>query len=204
MGRKVSCFYGDNALWAYYSNLGEKGRKEFLDWLNKIRLPSDRRSESINYDYNTDYRDDVYRAGDNIVYVYTNEFGIPFYVGKGSEMRAKSIYNRSDAFMEKLNDNGVCRIFAIVSNMCEEDSLEVETLVINELLNRGWRLTNSAKTAISSDKMHDLINTYPNVLESINNITSKGLDSLLDNADYFGESGKVIKRNKTTMSVATN
>lgn len=199
MLRDKDYYIHDTGLMDYYCCLGEKARAEFLEWLTKHRLPSTERNASINYDYSTDYRDDVYRAGDCIVYLYTNEMGVPFYVGKGSEERALNVNSRNKAFTETLNRNGVCRIFAIVSNIYDKDALEIETLVINELLNRGWRLTNSSKTSISSDDMQRLIEDYPNVMKSINEITRTGLTSLLDDTDCFGETGKVVRHSKTYM-----
>ena len=196
---KVSCFMGNTDLEMYVMSLGKKGREEFLNRLNKLPLPSDKRNDSINYDYCTDYRDDVYRAGRSMVYLYTNEMGIPFYVGKGNEDRALTVINRNDGFLEVLEKNGVNRIFAIISNASDEVALEIETLVINELLRRGWRLTNSAKTSIGSDYLRQLTDYYPNVLETINDITKIGLTSLLDDNDCFGETGKVARYTKTHM-----
>lgn len=202
---KVSCFMGNNDLEMYFMSLGEKGRAEFLDRLIKLPLPSDKRNNSINYDYCTDYRDDVYRAGRSMVYLYTSEMGVPFYVGKGDEMRALSVINRNDSFLEVLEKNGVNRIFSIISNASDDVALEIETLVINELLNRGWRLTNLSKTSVTSDYMRKLTDYYPNVLETINNITRTGLASLLEDKDCFGGTGKVARLSKTYMkNVVTN
>lgn len=204
MGKDNGCYMGEWDLKHYYRCLGEKGRDVFLKWLTDEPLPSDKRNEAINYEYSNDYRDDVYRAGDKIVYLYTNDAGIPFYVGKGSETRALDINSRNSAFVEKFNQNGVCRIFAIVSNISDCDSLDVETFVINELLDRGWRLTNSHKISIDTEKHRRLSEDYPEVLVSINNITRSAMNTLLDDIDYFGEIGKVVRKNKTSVRAIGN
>lgn len=190
-------YMGNWELKDYYSCLGEKGRAEFLRWLTGNNTYIERKHPDINYEYSVDYKDDVYRAGRNLVYLYTNELGVPFYVGEGTPDRAVSISSRNDSFSEKLNEYGVCRVFAIAHNIGKTDSLEVETLVINELLNRGWRLTNLRQTSATSDKISTLSDSYPDVLETINNITKIGLTSLLDDTDCFGETGKVVKYNKS-------
>ena len=204
MFRHKDYFIYDSELHDYYASLGENGREQFLKWLSEISLPSGKRNDAINYDYSTDYRDDVYRAGHCLVYLYTNELGIPFYVGKGTEDRALNISNRNESFKERFNENGTCRIFAIVSNMFDRDALDVEAMVINELLNRGWRLTNSNIPHISKEDYESLKSDYPNVLNSINDITRTGLYSLLDDRDNFGETGKVERHNKTYVRKVAN
>lgn len=204
MSKEKVYYYRNWDLEHYYRCLGEKGRAEFLDWLTNQRLPSDERNEAINYEYCTDYRDDVYRTGDHIVYLYTDVNGIPYYVGKGNDSRAIDINGRNSAFKEKFEENGVNRIFAIVSNISDKDALDVETLVINELLNRGWRLTNAHKISIDGEKHRMLSEDFPETLVTLNNITKMGLSSLLDDTDYFSETGKVIRKNKTSVQAVSN
>lgn len=192
----------DWKLGEYYSCLGEKGRADFLEWLTNRPLPSDKHNSAINYDYCVDYRDDVYRAGGHLVYLYTDEKGVPFYVGKGYESRALDLRGRNDAFEEKFNNNGVNRVFAISSNISEKEALSVETLVINELLNRGWRLTNAHKISIDSEKHRSLSETHPKVLMTLNNITKVALSSLLDDVERFSDTGKVVRKNKTSLKLA--
>lgn len=202
--RDKEYYMGDYDLKDYYECLGEKGKDEFLKWLTKGSDRVVKKHPDINYDYCTDYRNDVYRTGRNIVYLYTNELGIPFYVGEGTTDRAVSISSRNESFKEKLNEYGVCRIFAIACNTNKTTSIEIETLLINELLNRGWRLTNSRQTSIPTEKMSLLSEDYFCVLENLNNITKIGLTSLLDDADCFGETGKVIRHGKTYMRSVVN
>lgn len=183
----------------YYECLGEKGKHEFLNWLTQDSEHRGKKHPDINYDYSTDYKDDVFRTGTSIVYLYTNELGVPFYVGEGTIDRALSVHSRNESFKEKLNEYGACRIFAIAHNINKTSAIEVETLVINELLNRGWRLTNSRQTTVTTEKMVSLSEDYFCVLENINKITKIGLTSLLDDKDCFGETGKVIRYNTTRM-----
>lgn len=190
-------FYHDFDFKEYFENLGEEARNEFKEWMNTFREYRPYRSDDINYDFGTSYCNDLYRAGRTLVYLYTNKYGIPFYVGKGDANRAVSIYNRPDAFKDKLRETDTCRIFAIAFDMMNEPALEIETLVINELLNRGWRLTNQMKTVIGRDELEELRRKYPNVINTLNNITSKAIDYLLAESDPFGEKGEVVVANKS-------
>lgn len=192
-------YYKDWDFESYYSCLGKEAREEFIKWLSEIRESYTHRSNSINYEYGTSYCNDLFRAGETMVYLYTNKKGVPFYVGKGSENRALSIYNRSDAFKEKLKETDSCRIFAIAFNVMENDALQIETLCINELIDRGWRLTNSNKVCISREKLDDLRGRYSEVIDTLNKIQSVNLDCLLDGIDYFNGIGEVVVSNKTSV-----
>ena len=182
--RNVRSYYGDFDFWNYYMSLGEGGRTKFIKWLSEIKLPHDSRSDAINYDFCTDYRNDVFKTGSSLVYIYANEFGIPFYVGKEDA-------SRSDAFWEKLEDNGRDKIYAIACNIYDADALAIETLVINELSRRGWKLTNPIKAEISSEKYIDLTQSYPEVLNSINDVTRIGLESMLQEVDCLCDKTEV-------------
>ena len=189
----------------YYDCLGEKGKEIFLKWLTADDNYTEKKHPNLNYDYSTGFQDDVYRTGRNIVYLYTNEMGIPFYVGEGTTDRALSYSSRNESFKEKINEYGVCRIFVIAHNISKAYAVEIETLVINELLNRGWRLSNSRQTSVTTEQMSELSNDYRCVMDSINEITKVGLTSLLDDKDCFDEAGKVTKVNKSRMgSVLSN
>lgn len=187
----------DYDLKSYFDCLGEKGKEQFLEWLTKNSEHREKKHPDINYEYSIDYSDDVFRTGRNIVYLYTSELGIPFYVGEGTTDRAVTIVSRNESFKEKLEEYGVCRIFAIANNISKSTALEIETLVINELLNRGWRLTNSRQTSVPKEKMSSLSEAYHCVLSAINEITKMGLTSLLEDRDCFDETGKVVRCNKS-------
>lgn len=182
----------------WYETLGQEAREEFIKWLRNSKEFSPRRSDCINYNYGTSYCNDLYRAGRSMVYLYTDKNGVPFYVGKGDEHRAISIYSRSDAFKERLGETDTCRIFGIVFDIMESDALEVETLCINELLNRGWRLTNRSKVCISQEELIKLRSTYPNVIDTLNSISSAALNYLLGD-DPFNGVGEVIVDNKSNV-----
>ena len=189
-------YYRNYKLEEYVRSLGDEARAEFMKWMNSIK-PSHWRSKCINYEFGVDYSNDLYRVGRYLVYLYTNEHGVPFYVGKGDSDRAVSISNRSSAFKDKLNESDTCRIFAIAFDVAEEDALEIETLAINELLNRGWRLVNSRKVAISKDKLGELRDTYSGITDVLNAITSNAIDYLLADRDPFGDEGKVFVANRS-------
>lgn len=181
----------------WYEQLGEDGRKEFMEWMGTFREYKSYKSSSINYDFGTSYCNDLYRVGRTLVYLYTDKYGIPFYVGKGDSNRAVSIYNRPEAFKEKLREVETCRIFAIAFEVTNEDALHIETLAINELLSRGWKLLNQQKTVISQKELMELRDIYPEVINTLNNISSKAMDYLLMEIDPFGDKGEVVVGNKT-------
>jgi hypothetical protein len=187
-------YYKNFKLKEYVESLGDEARTKFMEWITSIK-PFHQRSKCINYELGIDYSNDLFRVGRHLVYLYTNEHGVPFYVGKGDGNRAININNRSSAFKDKLNENGTCRIFAIAFDVAEEDALQIETLVINELLNRGWRLVNSQKVAISNEKLGELREDYIGVIDTLNAITSKAIDYLLGDGDPFGSDGKVFVAN---------
>ena len=190
-------YYWDNDFRSYFENLGEAGREEFVNWLHSLRQFNTRRNSSLNYDYCVAYENDLIKCGTTLVYLYTSETGIPFYVGKGTTERATNIYNRPDAFMDKLNEYGTCRVFAIACNARDEYALDIETLVLNELLDRGWRLTNTQKVAVGEKDKKRLKEEYPEIMEVINKITGKAVSYLLEEHDAFGDSGKVRIANRS-------
>ena len=180
MAEYEKSYMGDMNLKDYYDILGEEGKKVFLEWLTKKNPYCKEHKEAcINYDFSLDYKNDVYRVGRNLVYLYTDENGLPFYVGEGTSFRAKSTKSRNESFLERLNSCSNYKVFAIAHNINKEGSQKIETLVINELLNRGWRLTNSRQTTVTSEKMLALLEDYSDVIGVINNITKNGLHSLL-------------------------
>ena len=184
----------------WYESLGQGAREEFTKWLGTLRDFKPIRSKSINYDFGISYCNDLFMAGRSMVYLYTDKNGVPFYVGKGDSSRAVSIYNRSDAFKEKLSESDTCRIFAVAFDVMEKYALEVETLVINELINRGWRLTNRSKVCISQSEMNKLRNDYPEVLDALNSISRTAIDFLLGDTDNaFGNGVEVRVCNKTNV-----
>lgn len=191
-------FYGDNDFRHWYGCLGERGREEFQKWLSSISVARPDNDSNINYDYCECYCDDIVQAGDKMVYVYTSELGIPFYVGYGSWSRPLDITTREQEFKEMI-DGKVCRIFGIVSNMRDDAALDVETLCIWELLRRGWKLCNKSKISIDEDKYKELREEYPIVLDNLNKMTSSAMTLLLEDIDEFGNRGKVVKHGKTRM-----
>ena len=191
-------YYYDLDFKCWYEQLGQEAREEFKKWIDTFSPPKVRRSPDINYEFGNGYCNDLYKAGSSLVYLYTDKNGVPFYVGKGDSFRAVSIYNRSDAFKEKLSEIGTCRIFAVAFDIMEKYALEVETLVINELINRGWRLTNRNKVCISQSELNKLRNEYPEVLTTLNSIQKTALDYLLGNEDNsFGNTVEVSVCNKS-------
>lgn len=186
---------------SWFEDLGQEARDEFMKWIGTFREFKPIRSTSINYDFGTSYCNDLHRAGRTLVYLYTDKNGVPFYVGKGDASRAVSIYNRSDAFKEKLTESETCRIFAIAFDVMEKYALQVETLVINELADRGFRLTNRNKVCISQVELNTLRSEYPEVLSTINRISKTALEYLLGDEDNaFGNSVEVRVRNKSKVA----
>lgn len=196
-------YYKDWDLEFYIRALGDEARTKFMDWISSIEPRRIKRNEAINYDFGIGYSNDLFRAGEYLVYLYTDKHGIPFYVGKGMQDRAVNISNRSAAFRDNLTKSDSCRIFAIAYDTMESDALNIETLVINELLDRGWRLTNSQKVAIGREELNKLKDTYPGISDVLSKITSKGLDYLLSDIDPFGDNGKVYVANKTCVKSVT-
>ena len=198
MGKETEkSYYHDWGLEFYIRALGDEARAEFMGWINSIEQRPRYRDNAINYDFGISYANDLFSVGEHMVYLYTDEHGIPFYVGKGGASRAVNIANRSAAFKDAITKGETCRIFAIVFDIMEEDALKVETLVINELLNRGWRLTNSAKLSAGQDELGKLRDSYPSVTNVLDRITSKAIDYLLADRDPFGDKGRVCIANKT-------
>ena len=192
-------YYRDYGFKDWYEALGQEAREKFKEWLGDIREKNNIRSESINYEYGKSYSNDLYRAGHTLVYLYTNNKGVPFYVGKGFENRALSIYNRSDAFKERLMETDSCRIFAVAFDVMDEDALKIETLCINELINRGWRLTNGNKVSVSQDTLNELRSDYPDVIDTLNRIQSVTINCWLDDIDYFNGVGEVVVNSKSSV-----
>lgn len=192
-------YYYDNDFRNYFENLGNAGRDAFLGWLSSLRQLNSNRNNSLNYDFCVTYENDLFRCGATLVYLYTSDKGIPFYVGKGTNDRATNIYNRPAAFMDKLNEYGTCRVFVIACNVRDEYALAIETLTLNELLDRGWRLTNTQKVAISKEDKKRLSEDYPEIIEVINKITSNAVSYLLDEQNAFGDSGRVRIANKSNV-----
>lgn len=199
MGQKTkqTYYYKNWDLEFYIRALGDEARTEFMNWINSIEPRHRYRNNAINYDFGISYANNLFRVGEHMVYLYTDEHGIPFYVGKGGADRAVNIANRSAAFKDAITKGETCRIFAIVFDIMEEDALRVETLVINELLNRGWRLANSAKLSVGQDELGELRDSYPSVTNVLDRITSKAIDYLLADRDPFGDNGRVCIANKT-------
>lgn len=187
----------------WYENLGQGARDEFQRWISTFDPPRLHRSKELNYEFGTSYSDDLFMAGQSLVYLYTDKNGVPFYVGKGDSNRAVSIYNRSDAFKEKLSEIGTCRIFAIVFDVMEKYALEVETLVINELCSRGWRLTNRNKVCVSQAELNKLRSEYPNVLDTLNKIQRTALDYLLSDEDNAFSAVELSVRNQSRVGKPT-
>ena len=191
-------YYMDLDFKCWYERLGSEAREEFKKWMDSFSPPRTYRSSSLNYDFGNSYCNNLFKAGEHLVYVYTDRNGIPFYVGKGDSSRAVSIYNRSDAFKERLSEAGSCRIFAVAFDIMDEYALEIETLLINELIGRGWRLTNRNKVCISQSELDELRRKYPEVLTALNSIQKNAIDYLLGDEDNeFGNTVEVKVRNKS-------
>lgn len=190
-------YYYDNDFRNYFESLGDAGREEFMGWLSSLRQCNTHRNSSLNYDFCVTYENDLIKCGTTLVYLYTSEMGIPFYVGKGTTDRATNIYKRPEAFMDKLNEYGTCRVFVIACNARDEYALDIETLALNELLDRGWRLTNTQKVAVGERDKKRLREEYPEIIEVINKITGKAVSYLLEEHDTFGDSGRVRIANKS-------
>lgn len=198
-GESEKSYYGNNDFRNYFGCLGDSGREEFIEWLNSLSNHTECRNDSVDYEFSVPYENNLYMCGRTLVYLYTSVKGIPFYVGKGNNDRATNIYNRPEAFMDKLKEYGDCRVFAIAHNVRDDYALTIETMVINELLDRGWRLTNSQKVAIGNEEKARLRNQYPEILESITKITGKAISYLLDEHESFGDRGIVRMVNKTAV-----
>ena len=190
-------YYRNWELEDYVRVLGDEARTEFMNWITTIKPRRRDRNKAINYNFGISYANDLFKAGEYLVYLYTDEHGIPFYVGKGREDRAINISNRSPAFKDNLTKGDSCRIFAIAYDMREDDALNVETLVINELLDRGWRLSNSQKVAIGQEKLSTLRDNYSGITDVLNKLTYNAIDYLLSDQNPFGDEGKVYVANKT-------
>ena len=202
MSESTKSYYYDNDFRNYFECLGDEGREKFLEWLSSLKRYGGTRNNAVNYDFCVSYENDLYKCGVTMVYVYTSEIGIPFYVGKGTTDRATNIYNRSGAFMDRIREGDTCRIFALACDIRDECALEIETLVINEILDRGWRLTNDQKVAISKEQKRQLLDEYPEIIEAVNHINSSAVSYLLEERDTFGDKGRVCVANKSRMKAA--
>lgn len=80
-------------------------------------------------------------------YVYQwidHETGKPFYVGKGSGNRMRSMKNRSKRFLEYMENHNECAPEIIADGLSEDDAFALEARIISEYKSNGVDLTNIA------------------------------------------------------------
>lgn len=186
-------YYNDVEFDKWYSCLGDNARIKFLEHLSTIPPVKEDTDDLINYEYCTNYCDNVYRSGYKYVYIYSTETGIPFYVGYGDKNRCTNISSRNSNFIENISNLDTFRIFGIVSHLNEKEALEVETLCIWELLSRGFKLVNKSKIVVDNIKHRELRLHYPEIVESIDKITSDVISTILEDYDVFSKNGLVEK-----------
>lgn len=116
-------------------NVGEETRKKLHDVIDSVS----------NHGY-VSYGDDVIQFQDTpiygrfYVYLWFDENGDLFYIGKGSDARVVDLRNRSELFCEKAK-NGRCEIIA--ANMNEGYALDLENILILESKRLGLTLLNN-------------------------------------------------------------
>lgn len=80
-------------------------------------------------------------------YVYQwidNDTGRPFYVGKGTGDRMRSLKNRSKQFLDYIGTHPNCEPEIIVDGLDEESAFEIEAATISEYKTKGFDLVNIA------------------------------------------------------------
>lgn len=176
----------------WWRGAGEDVRKEIINELNKIPVPS---SEVYKCDsrFSTDYCNNQYLCGHYHVYAWVSKKCRITYIGYGSSYRAATLHGRNESFRSESDINEM-KVFILCANVNERDAQDIETLCIWRAMLSGWSLTNKSKTLtqhqlleLRADKEKSkvneyyqrLIDDYPEVVESYDRLNSYCLDMVL-------------------------
>lgn len=176
----------------WWRHAGTEARKEMLDNLQKIPLPS---SDVYKCDtrFATDRSNDLYSCGAYHVYAWVTKRCSIIYIGYGDSWRASNPQGRNEEFQKKFETNEI-KSFILCSNVNKDDAQQIETLCIWRAMVSGYQLTNKSKTlspqqiielraeresSPAYEKYQTLVEAYPDVVESFDKLKSYCLDLVL-------------------------
>lgn len=143
--------------WMRYA--GPKARKEFLDQVKEHVWDARERTENsfergYVFNFAADYSNEIYSAGEYLVYLFVDSMGEIYYVGMGNSGRIRDKKNRNEAFKEhyaKCNS----KIVILSKWSTKYFAADIEKLAIWECQLHGAKLTNE-KDTLSQMEIYEL------------------------------------------------
>lgn len=201
-------FKDDLDMW--WRNANSNVRDKIIDELRKIPLPQHTVSKA-DCRFAVDYCDRMYELGDSCVYAWVNENCEIIYIGCGDITRATQPLNRNADFEKRYRDENV-KPFILCFNVDKEIALRMETLCIWQAQIKGWKLENKSKRLKTHElmalrenqqdskiveKYSDMIDEFPDIVESFDALSSFCLDTVLSEKGMLEPEYLVTKsRNK--------
>lgn len=144
--------------------------------------------------YSVSFKNDWYRLGDKVVYIYVTDEGIPFYVGMGDRYRPVNIYSRSQRFYDEFQKHSYCKVYIIATDIHNTYAKDVETLCIWYLINHNWKVTNIQKIQFSEDKYQVLLDDYSNITEALEKFNNACISTVLAETNQYDND--IVKNHK--------
>lgn len=172
---------------------GKEAREQFLQEVTSRKCtpcwmePYHSANKKPDLTYTVDFRNDYSKLGNKLVYIYSSENGIPYYVGMGGMDRPINIISRSEKFKEQFSKCNYSKVYIIATRLHEGYADEVETLCIQYLLRKGWKLVNVKKMDTTEDVFQMLVEDYPTVVSKLDKFNKDCLSEVLNNQSRFNE-----------------
>lgn len=179
---------------------GDEAKNRLVEELTKhtestiLNQPYSAINKKPDMTYTVSFENDWYRLGDKLVYIYTTDEGVPFYVGMGDIYRPVNISSRSQAFLDEFQKHSYCKVYIIATNLQDTYAKDIETLCILFLINQNWKLTNVRKTQLFKDNYQVLLDDYPSIVEVLKKFNRACISKVLNEPSRYDKD--IVKKSQ--------